>query len=390
MNSEQRIETVLELLEGKATVAELSHRHGVAESELLAWRDTWLAGVRAGSRAKAPKRSFKVLGGTAAVALACLVSREAYAASCSAPSLFSNLGLKYFCADDPALADEVNQNTQQLVSLIQQKVGASWGLPDAGVSSVGITTPTATVTGTSTLTGGATVGPTGAMSFGTTTRQMLNLWGTSFGLGVQDNTLYFRTGGNFAWYVNGSHNNGELNPGGGAKVMQYTSAGGVAVRGITERDLNMNNDDYQLQRFTVEASPSMLGVAMYIHQPTLEALCRDDDGCPFTLSMVNYVSGAGTPGGNGDGNVATREGTLFLSQTTRAWRAVFAGTTDVVGVDGAGGNNELSAWDCYFGDAENTDNLNNRNDTAIGFSLLNARGGSYSDADTTCRIVFRD
>jgi transposase-like protein len=146
MNSEQRNEAVLELLEGKASASELAQRHGVAEAELLVWRDAWLAGARAG-RANVRRPSFKVLGTVVAVALVALVSREAYAASCAAPSLFNNLGLKYFCADDPALADDVNQNTSQLVSLIQQKIGASWGLPDAGSSTVGITTPAATVSG---------------------------------------------------------------------------------------------------------------------------------------------------------------------------------------------------------------------------------------------------
>jgi hypothetical protein len=32
-------------------------------------------------------------------------------------------GLRYFCADTPAFADEVNANTQGLVSAVEQKVG---------------------------------------------------------------------------------------------------------------------------------------------------------------------------------------------------------------------------------------------------------------------------
>lgn len=48
---------------------------------------------------------------------------------------------------------------------------------------------------------------TPSISFGAQTRQMLNLWGTSYGIGVQADTLYFRCDANagnafagFRWY----------------------------------------------------------------------------------------------------------------------------------------------------------------------------------------------
>jgi hypothetical protein len=41
--------------------------------------------------------------------------------------------------------------------------------------------------------------------FGAQTRQMLNLWGTNFGVGVQTNTLYFRSAGQFSWFIGGQH-----------------------------------------------------------------------------------------------------------------------------------------------------------------------------------------
>src|SRR5262249_49947676 len=46
---------------------------------------------------------------------------------------------------------------------------------------------------------------TPSLSFGSTTRQMINLWGTSYGIGVQGYTTYFRCDGSspgnngFAW-----------------------------------------------------------------------------------------------------------------------------------------------------------------------------------------------
>jgi hypothetical protein len=65
----------------------------------------------------------------------------------------------------------------------------------------------------------------GALSFGKATRQMLNLWGTEYGLGVQSWTTYLRTGGNFAFYKGGSHTDEQLNAGGGTALATLASDG---------------------------------------------------------------------------------------------------------------------------------------------------------------------
>ena len=46
----------------------------------------------------------------------------------------------------------------------------------------------------------------GRLNFGSFTRQMINLWGTVFGIGVQGDTQYYRTDNHFAWFVGGTHN----------------------------------------------------------------------------------------------------------------------------------------------------------------------------------------
>ena len=64
--------------------------------------------------------------------------------------------------------------------------------------------------------------------FGKKTRQMLNLWGRTYGIGVQPSTLYFRTQVYFAWYKNGKHeddNDNQPNAGGGIKLMELSSDG---------------------------------------------------------------------------------------------------------------------------------------------------------------------
>lgn len=75
------------------------------------------------------------------------------------------------------------------------------------------------------------VDPAGDVDFGSQTRQMLNLWGSSYGIGVQSSTLYQRTaaGGGFAWFAGGVHNNGQDNPGGGTTVMTLDGSGDLNV-----------------------------------------------------------------------------------------------------------------------------------------------------------------
>jgi hypothetical protein len=73
------------------------------------------------------------------------------------------------------------------------------------------------------------------LSFGATTRQMLNLWGTQYGIGVQNGTVYFRTdnaaaNNGFIWYKGGVHNDAYGNAGGGAELMHLID-GGLYVHG---------------------------------------------------------------------------------------------------------------------------------------------------------------
>lgn len=76
--------------------------------------------------------------------------------------------------------------------------------------------------------GNVSLGTSSSLSFGSQTRQMLNLWSTEYGVGIQSGTQYFRTGKNFAWYKGGGHNDGELNAGGGT-VQMTIQDGNVGV-----------------------------------------------------------------------------------------------------------------------------------------------------------------
>ena len=65
---------------------------------------------------------------------------------------------------------------------------------------------------------------TNTLSFGSQTRQMVNLWSTAYGMGVQSSTAYIRTGGRFSVHAGGSHNDGENNAGGGTNIFTVNSS----------------------------------------------------------------------------------------------------------------------------------------------------------------------
>src|SRR5205823_2371420 len=60
---------------------------------------------------------------------------------------------------------------------------------------------------------------------GASGRQMLNLWGTAYGIGIQGNTLYQRSGFGFAWHVGGSHTDAMYDSGGGTTPMTLDPQG---------------------------------------------------------------------------------------------------------------------------------------------------------------------
>jgi hypothetical protein len=81
-----------------------------------------------------------------------------------------------------------------------------------------------------TFTGNNTIASPASLSFGSQTRQMLNLWGTKYGIGVQSLTVYFRTdnadvNNGFIWYKGGVHNDGYTNAGGGTEMMHLITSG---------------------------------------------------------------------------------------------------------------------------------------------------------------------
>jgi hypothetical protein len=79
-------------------------------------------------------------------------------------------------------------------------------------------------------TGGVQLSPGTRIYCGNQVRQMLNLWGTNYGIGVQASTLYSRMSDGFAWYRGGGHNDAQYNSRGGTTLMILNN-GGLTVNG---------------------------------------------------------------------------------------------------------------------------------------------------------------
>ncbi len=148
----------------------------------------------------------------------------------------------------------------------------------------------------------------GDLSYGNTTRQMLSLYNANYGIGVQANREYFRSGSGFSWYSGGSHSNGDNDPGpGGARLMDIDHSGTLSVSGggnfggnvgIGTTSPNLSGDTRAL---TVSAGTSGEGIARLEVQGTrigdniYGALDFYHKANP-TASIASYRSGADDAG----------------------------------------------------------------------------------------------
>jgi hypothetical protein len=102
------------------------------------------------------------------------------------------------------------------------------------------------------------------LSFGATTRQMFNLYGAVYGIGVQSYRLYFRTdaGAGFAWFMAGTHNDATDNPGaGGTELMRLDNLGNLSVHGIVATNVSLTSDRSVKENFKTIDAPVLQKVA---------------------------------------------------------------------------------------------------------------------------------
>jgi hypothetical protein len=91
----------------------------------------------------------------------------------------------------------------------------------------------------------------GNESFGNKTRQMINLYETTYGIGVQSYTFYFRTDNSFNWYKGGTHSDSSNNAGGGTRLMRLGSGGDLTVTGqMSATNFNQTSDRHAKANFS--------------------------------------------------------------------------------------------------------------------------------------------
>jgi hypothetical protein len=72
---------------------------------------------------------------------------------------------------------------------------------------------------------------TGNLSFGAKTRQMLNLYNADYGIGIQNGTLYFRSGSDVRWWMGGKHDDDPTQADNGTLQLRLDSAGNLTAAG---------------------------------------------------------------------------------------------------------------------------------------------------------------
>lgn len=89
--------------------------------------------------------------------------------------------------------------------------------------------------------GGVRLSDDTGLYFGSATRQMINLYGGTYGIGVQSDTTYFRSAERFSWFRNGFPNDAENDPGFGGSVLMSLTGGGLTVNGtvVSSSDRNV-------------------------------------------------------------------------------------------------------------------------------------------------------
>jgi hypothetical protein len=226
-----------------------------------------------------------------------------------------------------------------------------------------------TVQGTSTLTGSLTVNNTvslkgsanasgltvdasgnvgintNSISFGALKRQMINLWNTDYGIGIQNETQYFRTGKNFAWYKNGIHNDSELNSGNGGVVQMVIKDGNVGIGTIrpSEKlevgDFGTQSNNY-IQIKTCGGNNYKAGIKLRVHDDNIGFTIENNDNVNSTGYGLNILRHDSDPNGSSALFINRKNGNVGIDKIDPSEKLEINGNLKVNGVlIGNAGNN---------------------------------------------------
>ena len=164
----------------------------------------------------------------------------------------------------------------------------------------------------------------GSTYYGASIRQMINLFNDDYGIGVQGNTTYFRSGNDFQFYRGGTHNNNEGNAGGGTKLLSISRTGQTTIHGDLEvnseariggnmevngnmevdGNIDLNSSSSNNRKFIGYGTIPIGGIIMWNGStaPDGWALCDGNNGTPnlsgrFVMGK-GYISQSYASGGN--------------------------------------------------------------------------------------------
>jgi hypothetical protein len=210
----------------------------------------------------------------------------------------------------------------------------------------------------------------GTVLFGSTVRQMLNLYGTSYGIGIQSSTQYFRTDGRFSWFKGGVHSDTENTPGtGGTNLMTLSCGGNLTVTGTmgasnfsgtssgtnTGDQTNISGTANNITAYTINQSvgssnaPTFAGGtingSLYVNAnndvTTLAGSLTLYSSGNATTSMIMFKNTTGLGYGN-HGAITGTYNTYFVQDTTdRGW--IFRNATTSANVASISNTGVISA-----------------------------------------------
>jgi hypothetical protein len=245
-----------------------------------------------------------------------------------------------------------------------------------------------------------------ALDFGVTTRQMVNLFSSTYGIGVQASTFYQRTAANagFAWYAGGAHNDAQNNPGGGVSLMQLDSLGDLTLSGnLYTTGGVLSGGVMDAENGLIAGSSTGIGIygsstagdGIYGSSSVGYGIHGSSSGSDAIHGSSSSSLGAGVYGENtGGGFAANFQGNVNISgyttygATTRQMIDLYSSTYGI-GVQ-ASTFYQRTAADAGFAWYEGGTHADDQNDPGGGTSLmtLSASGNLYVNATGGANAIY--